>query len=234
MKTYKLYFVVIAITLIWVGFNSIPCRIASAQTLESSNKQPTVVDFPIQKLKDGGYIIIFRHTTRNRQNLPRDDIYYRDELSGRCKAGHDLSAKGIEEAHTFKKNFERVDIPVGRVYVSPPCRMRQMADIIFGEKYQVVQELIYPAAIKEKYHKHYTRVRRDLYTMPTMQGKNRIIITHNSNVWRAANKSMEFDEGDAVILKPLDDWENSQNDFHVAGVVKKQSWLLLRSFANGQ
>jgi len=118
---------------------------AQAQTPESNSGQPTIVDFPIVKLKEGGYIIFFRHTARNRRKdnkrkaikrkaIKKNEIYIRDELSGRCKDSFGLSDKGIEEARIYKKNFEKWDIPVGKVYVSPTCRTRQMADIMFGEE----------------------------------------------------------------------------------------------------
>ena len=116
---------------------------------------------------------------------------------------------------------------MGKVYVSPTCRTRQMADIMFGEEYQVVQELIYTRVIEEKYHEHHALVRRELYTKPTMRGRNRIIIAHANTLLAILSRRERIGQGDAMILKPSDDWKNIQNDFQVEGFVRKQKWLSL-------
>ena len=73
----------------------------------------------LASIKDGGYIIYFRHTTTERDYADQaDPLMSLDDCSSQRK----LSTQGIKESYEIGMAFALKEIPVGEIIVSEYCR----------------------------------------------------------------------------------------------------------------
>ncbi|MDX6555173.1 MAG: hypothetical protein QOD86_1368 [Miltoncostaeaceae bacterium] len=79
----------------------------------------------VDALRDGGYVIFFRHAATTRSGQPDDDLTT-------CTTQRNLNAQGRREAREIGAAFRELDIPVGRVVASPYCRTKDTARLAFG------------------------------------------------------------------------------------------------------
>ena len=80
-------------------------------TSEPSNEKSTL----LASIKDGGYVIYFRHATTKRDYADQaDPLMSLDDCSSQRK----LSTQGIKESHEIGMAFASKGIPVGEIMVS--------------------------------------------------------------------------------------------------------------------
>jgi hypothetical protein len=79
----------------------------------------------VDALRDGGYVIFFRHAATTRSGQPDDDLTT-------CATQRNLNAEGRRQARAIGAAFRELDIPVGRVIASPYCRTKDTARLAFG------------------------------------------------------------------------------------------------------
>ncbi|MBY0466301.1 MAG: histidine phosphatase family protein, partial [Burkholderiales bacterium] len=94
----------------------------------------------LQALRKGGYVLYMRHGNTNNDhpdqpNLKLDDCATQRPLNDEGRAVVKQVGKAIAQAH----------IPVGDVWVSPMCRAKESAQLAFGNKAQVDNNLMYTA-----------------------------------------------------------------------------------------
>jgi hypothetical protein len=85
----------------------------------------------INKLKQGGYTIFFRHSITpgkdpHKVNPPGENIY-------NCSTQRPLTDEGREQAKLIGAKFKEHGIPVGEVYASIICRCEETAKLAFGK-----------------------------------------------------------------------------------------------------
>ena len=84
----------------------------------------------LASLKDGGYVIYFRHATTERDYADQaDPLMSLDDCSSQRK----LSTQGIKESHEIGVAFASKGIPIGEIIVSEYCRSWKPANHAFGE-----------------------------------------------------------------------------------------------------
>ena len=93
--------------------------------------EPSIVKSRLlASIKDGGYIIYFRHTTTERDYADQaDPLMSLDDCSSQRK----LSTQGIKESYEIGMAFALKEIPVGEIIVSEYCRSWKTANLAFGE-----------------------------------------------------------------------------------------------------
>jgi hypothetical protein len=104
---------VVALALTWAT------GLASAQTVQSTAL--------VRELQQGGYVIVFRHSLTDPNKPDRENIDLND-----CATQRVLTDRGRVLARTIGTSFDRLNIPVDKVYGSPLCRTTWTADLAFG------------------------------------------------------------------------------------------------------
>ena len=154
---------------------------------------------PVEALRQGGYVLLFRYTTVQLVQEPSPiDL-------ANCAVQHRLTEKGREEARSIGVAFRTLGIPVGRVLASPYCRALEMARLAFGRA-EPWDALIHPtyvpipgATILASYGQRVEAIKRILATPPAV-GTNNVLVTHGLVV-RAAT-GFDIAMGEAAFYRP--------------------------------
>ncbi len=140
----------------------------------------------VDALREGGYVIYFRHAATDRRGQPDDDL-------STCETQRNLNAAGRRQAREIGAAFRSLGIPVGRVVASPYCRAKDTATLAFG---RVDEETM---ALKDG-----GRPLADLVAGLPREGPNTILSGHGMD--RVAPLRLPvLDEGEAAVLALLED-----------------------------
>lgn len=173
-----------------------------------SGPEPASPGEAIRLLKGGGQIIFLRHTlTDTSLTDPVDSLDLAD-----CSTQRNLTAAGRDQASRIGKAIKRLNIPIGAVLVSPYCRTRETASLVFG-KHQVERGLLNTSNLTEQEKAPIIAQLRTLLGQPVAAGSNRVLVSHSSTL---ADGTGIFPkpEGVALIFTP-----NSAGGFrHVASI----------------
>jgi broad specificity phosphatase PhoE len=174
----------------------------------------------VEALRQGGYILYFRHAptdwTQNDRVAAAGDWRSCDPAEMR-----QLSSEGRELAERIGAAMRKLSIPVGRVFSSEYCRARQTAQAFaFGEVTPSLEIMNMRAAefsggrvaVAE-------RARRALSTSPE-SGTNTVWVAHG-NVLRAAT-GVYTGEAGSVIFSPRGD-----GTVKLVGRLSSEDWLRL-------
>jgi phosphohistidine phosphatase SixA len=180
---------------------------------------------PIQELKRGGYVILFRHGETSESILPRQQRTPEPSPMdlANCEIQDKLTENGREETRAIGAGFQRLGIPVGRVVSSSYCRALDTARLAFGRVDELSPFLLHrtyvpvPGAPAPSWEQRATGLRQLLATPPTA-GTNTVLVTHGANVLAA----VAFDpaELEAAIFKP-----DGQGGFTLVARVLPKAWL---------
>jgi phosphohistidine phosphatase SixA len=146
---------------------------------------------PVERLRDGGYVVTFRHAATD------SGVDTTDDLSD-CSRQRNLDAEGRRQSREIGRAFERLGIPVGRVLASPFCRTRDTAQLAFG-RVQPTRALLSVEFFPSPEVGRRKGLRRLLRAEPA-DGTNTVLVTHGSAILDAIGAEPE--EGDAVIVDP--------------------------------
>jgi broad specificity phosphatase PhoE len=170
---------------------------------------------PVDKLREGGYIVTFRHAATD------SGLDTTDDLSD-CSRQRNLDAEGRRQSREIGRAFERLDLAVGRVMASPFCRTRDTARLAFG-RVQPTRGLLSVEFFASPREGRREGLRRLLKAEPR-DGTNTVLVTHGSAILDALGEEPE--EGGAVIVEPgrgergyavvatvpVDDWRTARPD----------------------
>ncbi len=92
------------------------------------------------RLQAGGYVVLMEHASavhplQQSLSLPQAD----------CTAHETLSSQGRLQAARLRDDFQRQNVPIGRVLTSHDCRCIQTAGIIFGraEPWSIIDDALH-------------------------------------------------------------------------------------------
>src|SRR3954469_10554014 len=80
-----------------------------------------------QELKQGGYVIVFRHGATNRDQADTDPLNHDNVAKQRV-----LSANGIDIARQVGSSVKKLGIPIGNVYTSKFNRAVETGKLVSG------------------------------------------------------------------------------------------------------
>jgi phosphohistidine phosphatase SixA len=148
-------------------------------------------DVPVESLRDGGYVVVFRHAATDSGMDTTDDL-------SDCSRQRNLNGEGRRQSREIGRAFERLDIPVGPVLASPFCRTRDTARIAFGrvQPSRALLSVEFFASPREARRRGLTR----LLKAEPPDGANTVLVSHGSAIFEAMEREPE--EGDAVIVDP--------------------------------
>jgi virginiamycin B lyase len=150
----------------------------------------------VEELRDGGYVLYFRHAATDFTQSDTDP----SDLSD-CSTQRNLIAAGREDARAIGRGFRRLGIPVGTVLSSRFCRARQTARLAFGRVRLSTDVTGLPQAATDAERSRRVEALRRLLAAPPRPGVNIVIVAHLFNLQEAAGVSIE--EGEAAIFRPL-------------------------------
>jgi phosphohistidine phosphatase SixA len=167
-------------------------------TTETPAAEATPEGRLVSELRDGGYVIFFRHTPTD---WSQDDQHPVDLTD--CSTQRNLNADGREQAVAIGVAIERLDIPVGRVLSSPFCRATDTAELAFGRvAVEPVLENLESAVSDEELEFRNDGLRQLLST-PPIGATNTVLVSHGYNVEAVADVLTE--EGDAYVFREQGD-----------------------------
>lgn len=173
---------------------------AQAQSSTTNPATPLYTSFEvIEKLKEGGLIMLIRH---ERTEVPsRADDYTRP--SDDCQAQRNLAVSGVVNADQNGALIRAAGIPVSRVITSPMCRSSETARYMFGVDYEVDGRLMHhdpgPDSKRplDNAAKETGELIREMMAVPA--GGNVALISHGGNIFKSTG--LRLTEGEIGVLR---------------------------------
>ena len=172
--------------------------------LMSPQSRAADLDGLVSSLKDGGYVIVFRHGATDDS---QKDVYpFRfDDMS----AQRQLSEKGRELARELGAALRKLGVPIGEVYTSRLNRAVESGKLLGGKDVSPVDELTDSGAGSasamanpDGKNAKAGRAVRDLVNAAPKPGVNNLAVTHKTNVADAFGKEFsDIREGEALVYK---------------------------------
>lgn len=199
------------------------CRLALVVFLAGLSR-PAGADTPelIASLKQGGFVLIFRHTATDDS---QKDVYpfKFDDMS----AQRQLSDKGRDMARQIGAAVKERAIPIGDVYTSRLNRAIEAGKLITGREVKPVDALTDSSNASASGMANPTGANakagqavRQLVDAPPSAGTNTFLVTHKTNIADAFGKEAgDVQEGEAFVYKA-----GSSGSATFAGRIKLADW----------
>jgi virginiamycin B lyase len=166
-------------------------------------------------LREGGYVIYFRHAATN---FSQEDTDSRN--LEHCRTQRNLTSQGRADARAIGRAFRDLRIPVGAVLASRYCRTRQTAMLAFGRVQTTVDITSLPSATTERERSRRVGALRRLLGSRPRRGVNTVLVAHLFNIQETANVSLA--EGEAALFKP-----RGRGRFRLVARVLPRAWARL-------
>ncbi len=153
----------------------------------------------VSAMKQGGYVIVFRHAPTNRDQSDTNPLDYSDTAHQRL-----LSVKGKDDAKQVGDAFRTLGIPIGTVYTSKFNRAVETGKLIGGgevsQSIDVTEGGLVATPIENE--RRAAVLKKMAATIP-YAGKNTIIVTHKPNLVDAFGEAwLSAKDGEASVFKP--------------------------------
>jgi phosphohistidine phosphatase SixA len=144
---------------------------------------PTFVEKPItgellNEIRKGGFILYMRHgiTDNSRPDrVPSVDI-------NDCNTQRPLSDAGRDLMKRVGQSLRDAKIPLGKILVSPMCRTKESAQLAIGDKFEIVESLMYSANMTREEKKPRIEALKKLLLVPVAKGGNTLMLAHAPNL----------------------------------------------------
>lgn len=131
-----------------------------------------------KEIRKGGFILYMRHGNTDNS---RPDRVPGVDLND-CATQRPLSDEGRKLMKQVGKAIRETKIPLGQILVSPMCRTRESAQLAIGDKFQLVEPLMYSANMTSDEKKPRIEALRKLLLAPVAKGTNTLMIAHAPNL----------------------------------------------------
>jgi len=162
------------------------------------------LDALVAALKEGGYVLVFRHGATDDS---QKDVYpfKFDDMT----AQRQLSDKGRGMARELGEALKKLGVPMGEVYTSQLNRAVETAKLLGGKDVSPIEALTDSGAGSSSAmanpdgkNAKTGRAIRDLVNAPPKAGLNNLAVTHKTNVTDAFGKEFsDIREGEALVYK---------------------------------
>ncbi len=172
----------------------------------------------IELIKEGGYVLMIRHTSRG--SLEGDTLVRADRFS-HCITGSSLSVRGVEEAKRMGERFRSNNIPISEFLSSPSCRCRQLMYYAFpGKFYEIKAEILYKYAKSAEENDRMKPILNYHFSHPiALAGTNRVISGHNNTIESLEITGMPpkpLGMGDVAVIRPM-----GNSNFEFVGTISR-------------
>lgn len=167
---------------------------APAQPLPSQPDSAPATDAQVARealgaaLRQGGYVIYFRHTATDFSRTDAAMQHYGD-----CANQRLLSPAGREQARQIGAQVRRLGLPQGEIYASPYCRTMDTATLALGRATPRTE-------MREQEAGDYPGLKA-LLARPVAPGGNRWLFGHGTP-FRAVAGAPHLAEGEAAVIRP--------------------------------
>ncbi len=163
------------------------------------------------RLREGGYILVFRHSITDWGQKDSDIENFEDRSTQR-----NLSKEGEEQATAIGKAIRALDVPILAVLSSPMWRCRDTARLAFGQE-QTSIELF-------RRGPEYRAARIILMSTELDDPQNLVLVTHQDLLIPIIDglRRDQLKEGDCFVIKPL-----GETKFEVVAQVTPDDWARL-------
>jgi len=153
----------------------------------------------VTELRQGGYVIVFRHGATNRDQADTDPLHPDDIAKQRL-----LSDKGKDLARQVGDAFKTLGIPLDKVYTSKFNRAVETGKLVSGGEVTSSLDITEGGLVVTPIEndRRAEALQKMAGTLPDA-GKNTLIVTHKPNILDAFGKDwFEVKEGEASVFKP--------------------------------
>jgi phosphohistidine phosphatase SixA len=182
-----------------LGASLLVPMIASVST-STSNVEAAPNDKPVlANLKQGGYVIVLRHGSTNRDQADTDPLNHSNISKQRL-----LSSQGKTQAQQIGVSFRKLGISIEKTYTSKFQRAVETGKLVSGSEVIPLIDITEGGLVVSPIEndRRAASLRKMATTMPAA-GKNMLIVTHKPNIIDAFGKDwFEVKEGEASIFKP--------------------------------
>ena len=150
-------------------------------------------------MRNGGYVVVFRHAPTNRDQSDTDPLNYSDTTHQRL-----LSAKGREIAKQVGDAFRTLGIPIGTVYTSAYSRAVETGKLIGGGDVSRTPDVTEGGLVATPIEndRRAAALKSLAATVPAV-GTNTVIVTHKPNLVDAFGADwVSSKDGEASVFKP--------------------------------
>ena len=170
----------------------------------------------LSMIKEGGYIIYFRHAQTVRDYADQADPKMRLED---CNTQRKLSSTGIRQSMEIGASFRRNNIPIDQVISSDYCRSWKTAKLAFGEftKNSKLNFLPFEEYTSDQIKQMKSNLNPFLSSIPP-KGKNTVIVGHD-DLFEAATGIYPEPQGIAYVVLP-----SGFGSFKVLGKILPNEW----------
>lgn len=149
----------------------------------------------LPSLRQGGYILYFRHALTRQEQEDRQPV-----TLGDCTTQRNLSEEGRRQAGGIGAALRALKIPIGKVLSSPFCRCVDTAQLAFG-KAEISEDLYFAVGLAKAERSAKGAALRRLLAEPPATGSNTVIVAHTANLDEATGYWPK-PEGAAVLFRP--------------------------------
>lgn len=162
-------------------------------------------DSALAQLRNGGYTILWRHTSTDRSVVESPQAPSPERFRQR-----NLNDRGVREARDAGKVLANRSIPIADVIASPMFRTRETAEYAFGRV--TVDSLLRSLTPSPQ--------QRRLLASAPAPGTNRVLVTHHFVIENHAPgiRPGDVGEGEAVVVQPDGD------SLRTIAVIKMSDW----------
>jgi phosphohistidine phosphatase SixA len=165
----------------------------------SATAQTPDMESLVAQLREGGYVIVFRHGATNRDQADTDPLNPGNVAKQRL-----LSEKGKEVAQQVGAAYKKLGIPLGEVYTSVFNRAVKTGRLLSGRDVAATLDFTEGGLVVTPIEndRRAEALRKMAATRPS-PGKNTLIVTHKPNILDAFGKDwFEVREGEASVFRP--------------------------------
>lgn len=150
-------------------------------------------------MKQGGYVIAFRHGATNRDQADTDPLNFDNIAKQRL-----LSEQGKRVATQVGEAFKKLGIPLGKVYTSKFNRAVETGRLMSGGDVMATLDVTEGGLVVTpiENNRRAEALKKMAGTVPEA-GKNTVIVTHKPNIMDAFGKDwFDVKEGEASVFRP--------------------------------
>ena len=173
----------------------------------------------VEKLRQGGYVILFRHAITDQSQSDTDP----NNLDN-CGAQRNLNQAGRDQSAAIGKAVKSLNIPIGKVFSSLYCRCIETAELAFGNPETKLDLSSFMRETEEEKTRRVNVIRSLLGTRPDPK-TNTVLVTHKHMLRLASGAQLS--EGGAAVLKPEVD-----SRFQLIAIVPSSRWQAMLEAVN--
>jgi phosphohistidine phosphatase SixA len=176
---------------------------------------PSATADTVEQLKQGGYILYFRHAETDQQQIDQQPVDYND-----CATQRNLSAAGQQQALDIGQAIKALGIEIEHVFTSPYCRTQDTAKLAF-DRAEVKPFLAFSINMSASQRAEAALMMKKLLNTPPTSGKNTVIVGHTGNL-RESTGHWPKPEGVAFVFRP-----NGNNTVTLIARISPDEWTQL-------